>query len=43
MDHLLPTFIYSQAKGVNKATHDDRFEYLALKGLNYAYRNEHES
>ncbi len=41
MDHLLPTFIYSQAKGVNKTTHDDRFEYLALKGLNYAYRNEH--
>lgn len=41
MDHLLPTFKYSNAKGVNRTTHDDRFEYLGLKGLNYAYRNEH--
>ena len=41
MDHLLPTFIYSAAKGVNRTTHDDRLEYLGLKGLNYAYRNEH--
>src|SRR5690606_34328442 len=41
MDHLLPTFNYSAAKGVNRTTHDDRLEYLGLKGLNYAYRNEH--
>ncbi|MEG1091157.1 MAG: poly-beta-1,6 N-acetyl-D-glucosamine export porin PgaA [Acinetobacter sp.] len=41
MDHLLPTFSYSAAKGVNRSTHDDRLEYLGLKGLNYAYRNEH--
>ena len=41
MDHLLPTFSYSAAKGVNRTTHDDRLEYLGLKGLNYAYRNEH--
>ncbi|NCI77482.1 poly-beta-1,6 N-acetyl-D-glucosamine export porin PgaA [Acinetobacter kanungonis] len=41
MDHLLPTFRYSNAKGVNRTTHDDRLEYLGLKGLNYAYRNEH--
>ncbi|MFW1665451.1 poly-beta-1,6 N-acetyl-D-glucosamine export porin PgaA [Acinetobacter ursingii] len=40
MDHLLPTFRYSAAKGVDKTTHEDRAEYLALKGLNYAYRNE---
>src|SRR5690606_19925816 len=41
MDHLLPTFNDSAAKGVNRTTHDDRLEYLGLKGLNYAYRNEH--
>lgn len=41
MDGLLPTFKHSDAKGVDKVTHDDREEYLALKGLNYAYRNEH--
>ncbi|MBK0064054.1 MULTISPECIES: poly-beta-1,6 N-acetyl-D-glucosamine export porin PgaA [unclassified Acinetobacter] len=41
MDQLLPTFRYSAAKGVDKTTHEDRAEYLALVGLNYAYRNEH--
>lgn len=41
MDQLLPIFKYSNAKGVNRSTHDDRLEYLGLKGLNYAYRNEH--
>ena len=41
MDKLLPTFRYSSAKGVDRATHDDRSEYLSLVGLNYAYRNEH--
>lgn len=40
MDKLLPTFQYSNAKGVDKLTHDDRSEYLGLVGLNYAYRNE---
>ncbi len=40
MDKLLPTFQYSNAKGVDKVTHDDRTEYLGLVGLNYAYRNE---
>ncbi|QOW50338.1 MULTISPECIES: poly-beta-1,6 N-acetyl-D-glucosamine export porin PgaA [unclassified Acinetobacter] len=42
MDKQLPTFVYSNAKGVDKAPHDDRTEFIALKGLNYAYRNEHE-
>ena len=41
MDQLLPTYSYSDAKGVNRTTHDDRIEYFGLKGLNYAYRNEH--
>jgi len=40
MDKQLPTFVYSNAKGVDKAPHDDRTEFIALKGLNYAYRNE---
>ncbi len=40
MDQLLPTYVYSSAKGVDKAPHEDRQEYFALKGLNYAYRNE---
>lgn len=39
MDHLLPTFSYSAAKGVDRTTHSDRAEYLSLKGLNYAYQN----
>ncbi|WP_353144305.1 poly-beta-1,6 N-acetyl-D-glucosamine export porin PgaA [Acinetobacter pragensis] len=41
MDQQLPTFVYSNAKGVDKAPHSDRAEFIALKGLNYAYRNEH--
>lgn len=41
MDKALPTFQYSNAKGVDKVTHDDRSEYLALVGLNYAYRQEY--
>ena len=41
MDKVLPTFQYSNAKGVDKVTHDDRSEYLALVGLNYAYRQEY--
>ncbi|MGE8683452.1 MAG: poly-beta-1,6 N-acetyl-D-glucosamine export porin PgaA [Acinetobacter sp.] len=41
MDKQLPTFVYSNAKGVDRAPHDDRAEFIALKGLNYAYRNEH--
>ncbi|MGE8541612.1 MAG: poly-beta-1,6 N-acetyl-D-glucosamine export porin PgaA [Acinetobacter sp.] len=41
MDQQLPTFVYSNAKGVDKSPHDDRAEFIALKGLNYAYRNEH--
>ncbi|WP_407308366.1 poly-beta-1,6 N-acetyl-D-glucosamine export porin PgaA [Acinetobacter sp.] len=40
MDKLLPTFKYSNAKGVDKVTHNDRSEYLGLVGLNYAYRNQ---
>jgi len=41
MDKLLPTFRYSNAKGVDKVPHDDRSEYLSLVGLNYVYRNEY--
>ena len=42
MDKTLPTFSYSDAKGVERTTHSDRIEYMSLKGLNYAYRNQHE-
>ena len=42
LDKLLPTFFYSNAKGVDKVTHDDRAEYLGLVGLNYLYRNEYD-
>lgn len=41
MDKQLPTFMYSNAKGVDKVTHDDRTEFIGLKGLNYVYRKEH--
>ncbi|WP_254592190.1 poly-beta-1,6 N-acetyl-D-glucosamine export porin PgaA [Acinetobacter bouvetii] len=41
MDKALPTFQYSNAKGVDKVTHDDRIEYLTLVGLNYVYRQEY--
>ena len=41
MDKTLPTFRYSDAKGVEPTTHPDRLGYLSLKGLNYAYRNQH--
>ncbi len=41
MDKTLPTFSYSDAKGVERTTHSDRLGYLSLKGLNYAYRNQH--
>lgn len=41
MDRQLPRYRYSEAKGVDRSTHEDREQYLALKGLNYAYRNEH--
>ena len=40
MDKTLPTFSYSDAKGVEPTTHSDRLGYLSLKGLNYAYRNQ---
>lgn len=39
IDHLLPTFQYSQAKGVDKTVHADRTEYIGLRGLNWAYNN----
>jgi biofilm PGA synthesis protein PgaA len=42
MDKALPTFQYSEAKGVDRTTHEQRQEYLTLKGLHYAYRNEHD-
>lgn len=41
MDQALPKFSYSEAKGVDTSTHSDRIDYLLLKGLNYAYRNQH--
>lgn len=40
VDHLIPTYHYSNAKGEDKTTADDRYEYISLKGLNFAYRNE---
>lgn len=40
MDKQLPTYQYSDAKGVDRSTHSDRYEFYNLKGLNYAYRNE---
>lgn len=39
IDHLLPTFQYSQAKGVDKSVHTDRTQYIGLRGLNWAYSN----
>ena len=39
IDHLLPTYQYSQAKGVDKAVHADRTQYIGLRGLNWAYSN----
>lgn len=39
IDHLLPTFQYSQAKGVDKSVHADRTQYIGLRGLNWAYSN----
>jgi biofilm PGA synthesis protein PgaA len=42
MDRLLPRFRYSDAKGINPEIHSERATYLSLKGLNYAYRNEHD-
>lgn len=40
VDHLIPTYHYSNVKGVDKTTADDRYEYISLKGLNFAYRNQ---
>ncbi len=42
MENELPKYRYSQAKGVDRAPHSDWTEFLTLKGLNYAYRNEHD-
>lgn len=39
IDTLIPTFRYSHAKGVDKTTAPDRYEYISLKGLNYGYQN----
>ena len=39
IDRLIPTFKYSQAKGVDKTAHPDREDYIALKGMNLAYGN----
>lgn len=40
VDHLIPTYHYSNVKGEDRTTADDRYEYITLKGLNFAYRNE---
>lgn len=40
MEQTLPKYRYSQAKGVDREPHPDWSEFLSLKGLNYAYRNE---
>ncbi|GAA5560981.1 poly-beta-1,6-N-acetyl-D-glucosamine export protein [Acinetobacter schindleri] len=39
IDHLIPTYKYSQAKGVDKTSHPDRDDYIALKGMHLAYAN----
>ncbi len=39
VDHLIPTYKYSQAKGVDKTSHPDRDDYIALKGMHLAYAN----
>lgn len=39
IDRLLPTFQYSQAKGVDKSVHSDRTQYIGLRGLDWAYSN----
>ena len=41
MDKMLPTYRYSNAKGVDRVTHEDRMEYINLVGLNYVYRQEY--
>jgi biofilm PGA synthesis protein PgaA len=33
VDRLIPTYKYSQAKGVDKSSHPDRDDYIALQGL----------
>lgn len=40
MEHQLRRYQYSQVKGVDRTTHEDWEQYLSLKGLNLAYRNE---
>nr|WP_174505423.1 poly-beta-1,6 N-acetyl-D-glucosamine export porin PgaA [Acinetobacter sp. Marseille-Q1620] len=40
LDKRLPIYKYSNAKGVDRSTDDDRLEYIALVGLNYAYQNQ---
>ncbi|ONN50705.1 biofilm synthesis protein [Acinetobacter genomosp. 33YU] len=39
VDHLIPTYKYSQAKGVDKTSHPDRDDYIVLKGMHLAYAN----
>ncbi|MCF9045928.1 hypothetical protein [Acinetobacter nectaris] len=40
IDQLIPTFIYSNALGIDKTTAPDRYEYIELQGLNIAYHNQ---
>ena len=42
MEQTLAKYRYSDAKGVDRQPHPDWSEFLSLKGLNYAYRNEHQ-
>ncbi|MGQ0903854.1 poly-beta-1,6 N-acetyl-D-glucosamine exporter porin PgaA [Acinetobacter baumannii] len=39
VDRLIPTYKYSQAKGVDKTSHPDRDDYIALQGMHLAYAN----
>ncbi len=39
VDRLIPTYKYSQAKGVDKSSHPDRDDYIALQGMHLAYAN----
>ncbi|MFA2969545.1 poly-beta-1,6 N-acetyl-D-glucosamine export porin PgaA [Acinetobacter pittii] len=39
VDRLIPTYKYSQAKGVDKSSHPDRDDYIALQGMHLAYTN----
>ncbi|KAA8734363.1 poly-beta-1,6 N-acetyl-D-glucosamine export porin PgaA [Acinetobacter qingfengensis] len=40
VDRLIPVYQYSAAKGVDRTTAPDRYDYIGLTGLDLAYRNQ---